>query len=149
MRDGVSLSTQNEGTGSSLLDVVVLRLEAARACSMLESNLLRHKTREAPVTSSSSASSFAECVSLLAERKAALAARALPVSAQVRAARDQPAPARKVISILVMLTLRDTLSNLFMYIQILTMKEHYVNSISNSLYCISRLNLGFSLLFSF
>ena len=71
MRDGVSLSTQNEGTGSSLLDVVVLRLEAARACSMLESNLLRHKTREAPVTSSSSASSLAECVSLLAERKAA------------------------------------------------------------------------------
>jgi len=69
--------------------------------------------------------------------------------AQVRAARDQPAPARKVISILVLLTLRDTLSNLFMYIQILTMKEHYVNSISNSLYCISRLNLGFSLLFSF
>ena len=71
MRDGVSLSTQNEGTGSSLLDIVVLRLEAARACSMLESNLFRHKTREAPVTSSSSASSLAECVSLLAERKAA------------------------------------------------------------------------------
>lgn len=100
-------------------------------------------------------SSLAECMSLLAERKAAPGATegvvggSSPTSTCFGAGESGVRPTCSY-SILPILTIQDTLSIFFhirTHSKFLAMEEKYVNN--NSLYCISRLNLGFSLLFSF